>query len=239
MKYDKSLFLTGSIILTLVCVILAAGCSSSATPSKNGAVTATSALAQVTVVQTSEQTSAVTVAATTAIPTKTVILSNGMTISYPITWEMEESSDTSLRDYGRVTTNIANFFSPTTYNGKYVTFSIDVDPETISDNDRYFNLATVAVQNTFGTIEITHHTQMGYTEPCTMCKTYNLEFEADLETRTDSGIDKRTLQRWYHFIDADGTFYIITINNPGLAYDQAYEMLKSIKVTTASTGKHR
>jgi len=242
MKYNKSRFLTGGMILVLVGLILAAGCSSSTTPSKNEAVVTIKGTDSGDAVQTYEQTTGdPVVTATTTIPTTTVILSNGITMAYPVTWEMDELSDTSLRDYGRVTTNIVNFFSPIYADDTYITVSVDVDPETISDNDRYFNLATVAVQKTFGTIEITHHTQSATYQifHCSECKTYNLEFEADLETRTDSEIDISTLQRWYHFIDADGTFYIITINNPGLAYDQVYEMLKSIRITAASTGKHR
>jgi len=232
MKTTKSFFLSVCIALVLAGIVLAAGCVSNAAPAK-GEVTASSTPASSVVVQTPEPTAIQTPVATTStpVPTKSVTLGNAMTLSYPANWEMKTPGDTAMRDYGRTTTNLANFFSPTMAYGKYTTVSIDVEPEKITDNDRYFNLATVAVQKTYGSIEITHHTQMGNAvsriSACSNCKHYNLEFET------------KTLDKWYHFVDADGTFYIFTINNPDLNYEEVMELLISTKITPPVEQKQR
>ena len=135
-----------------------------------------------------------------------------------------------MREYGRVTTNIANFFSPTETD--YTTVSIDIDPQPVTeeDSDRYFNLATVSIQKEFGSIEITHHQQQGpgYKGPseCDDCKAiYNLEFKSERGSR------------WYQFINDDGTFIIITMKNPGFSHSDLLEMLSSIKIPPSSTPK--
>lgn len=232
MANKKTMFLGGSIILVLIGIILVAGCSSAASSSKGTAASTTLPVnaTQTAEVSFQETTPAVTVA-TTAVPVKPISLSSEISLSYPEDWEMETPGDFALRDYGRVTTNLANFFSPTTYNGKYTAVSVDIDPETVSDNDHYFNLATVALQKHYGTIEITHHTQQesGVTliSACSICKHYNLEF------------DTKTLDKWYHFVYVGGTFYIVSINNPDLNHEQVLIFLKSIKITPPSQQKHR
>lgn len=229
MKNNNNFFLISAcIVMILVCAVIVAGCTSNVTPTKSDSPLASSIAIPSTTYQAPVLTPAITTVTSTHVPMNVLSLSNGIfTITYPSNWEKEELSETSLREYGRVTTNIVNFFSPS-YGNKdaYTTFSIDVDPQPVSDNDRYFNLATVAIQKEYGNIDITHHTQQyktGYAE-CTVCKGYNLEFET------------KTLNRWYHFIDVDGTFYIITINNP---HNEASEMLRSIKIIPPSTQKHR
>lgn len=237
MDNRHSLLVTAGISLALVCLILAAGCSSSTTQPTGGFATQTIAPAPVTSAQTPEQAPAApTVASTaattaaTAVPVKTISLSSDMTLAYPSDWEMETPGDTALRDYGQYTKNLANFYSPTV-NGKYTTVSVDLDPQQVEDNDQYFNLATVAVQNYYGTIQITHHSQLSNAvsmiSACSVCKHYNLEF------------DTKTLDKWYHFIDDDGTFYIFSVNNPDLNHDQVMELLKSVKITPVTQQKHR
>jgi hypothetical protein len=229
MKFIKKIFFhTGFILLFLVFAVLTAGCtSSSADP---GSPVATPEITVSPQEVQEVQTPGVPVTPT-SVPVKMVTLTHGMTISVPVDWEIKELSDTSLREYGRVTTNFANLFSPTMANGNYMTVSMDVDPETVTDSDRYFNLATVAVQKEYGTIEITHHTQTGSGQTlsaCSGCKQYNLEFKT------------KTVQRWYHFVDVGGIFYVVTINNPNIDYDQVNEMLKSIKISNSvSTQKQR
>jgi hypothetical protein len=145
---------------------------------------------------------------------------------------VETPLDTALRDYGQVMTNLANFSSPSVANEKYTIVSVDVDPQLVSDNDRYFNLATVAVQKQYGTIEIIHHSQLGNAvsmifSACDRCKHYNLVFET------------KTLDNWYHFVGADGTFSIFSINNPDLNHDQVLNLLKSVNVTSSAQQKRR
>lgn len=232
MKTTKSFFLSVCIALVLAGIVLAAGCVSNTAPAKSE-ITSTPTPASEVVVQTPEMTEVQTPVATTStpVPTKSVYLANGMTLSYPADWEMETPGDTAMRDYGRVTTNLANFFSPSDAKKQYSTISVDLEPELISDNDMYFNLATVGVQKTYGSIDITHHSQLSsavdMVSACTKCKHYNLEFET------------KNQDRWYHFIDADGTFYIFTINNPDLNHEQIMDLLKSVKVTPSAEQKKR
>lgn len=232
MKTTKSFFRSVCIALVLAGIVLAAGCVSNTAPAKNE-VPASPTPASSVVVQTPEMTVVQTPVATTStpVPTKSVTLGNGMTLSYPATWEMETPGDTAMRDYGRTTTNLANFFSPSDANKQYTAISVDLEPEKISDNDMYFNLATVGVQKTYGSIDISHHSQLSnavdMVSACDKCKHYNLEFET------------KNLDKWYHFIDAEGTFYIFTINNPDLNHDQIMELLKSVKVTPSAEQKKR
>ena len=232
MKTSNSFFLTGGIALILICIVLIAGCTSTSAPTQNQG-TVTSTPASTVIVQTPDQTAVQTPVTTTStpVPTKSVALANGMTLSYPADWEMETPGDTSLRDYGRTTTNLANFFSPSDHNKQYTSVSVDLEPERISDNDMYFNLATVGVQKTYGSIEITHHSQLSSAvdmiSACDKCKHYNLEFET------------KNLDKWYHLVDADGTFYIFSINNPDLNHNQIMELLKSVRVTPAAERKQR
>jgi hypothetical protein len=228
MKTSNSFLLTGGIALILICIVLVAGCATSSTPSKTEATTSPTP-APAVVVQTTDQTPVATTS--TLVPTKSVALANGMTLSYPAEWEMETPGDTARRDYGRITTNLANFFSPSDQKNQYTSVSVDLEPELISDNDMYFNLATVGVQNTYGSIDITHHSQLSgavdMISACDKCKHYNLEFET------------KSLDKWYHFVDADGTFYIFSINNPDLNHEQVMELLKSVKVIPAAERKTR
>jgi hypothetical protein len=232
MKTTKSFFLSVCIALVLAGIVLAAGCVSNTAPVKSEVPASPTPTSEV-VFQTPEMTVVQTKVATTSttVPTKSVSLANGMTLSYPANWEMETPGDTAMRDYGRITTNLANFFSPSDQNKQYTAISVDLEPELISDNDMYFNLATVGVQKTYGSIDISHHSQLSnavdMVSACDKCKHYNLEFET------------KTQDKWYHFVDADGTFYIFSINNPDLNHDQIMELLKSVKVTPAAERKTR
>jgi hypothetical protein len=166
----------------------------------------------------------------------TVSLPSDITITYPSDWEMEEPGDTSLREYGRTTTNIVNFFSPDITwerahglpnhdTSRYTTFSIDVDTQIHSDEDRYFNLATVAVQDSLGSIEITRHEQLPLFRGISGYKTYALEFNT---------ADKK----WhYRFVNVDGRFVIITVKNPLPYSTEVDDMLASVKITPDNTNK--
>jgi hypothetical protein len=239
---DNRYFLRSACLtLLIVPLLMFSGCTSS-TPTDNSS--SVSAPSVVTPHQNSssvsQQTAATIMATATSVATTVAHLSHGVTLSYPSVWEIQELSETEPRDYGRNTTNIANFFSPDTPGltmatnpdgHPYTTVSIDVDPNPVSDNDRYFNLATAALENKYGSIEITHHMQTGSfnrIEECSGCKDYNLEFKT------------KTVERWYHFSSVDGRFYIITINNPSLNNDEVYNMLKSTKIVLpTSTQKAR
>jgi len=234
MKNNSNLFLiSGCMILILVCAIISVGCTSNATPVKSDSPSAsTSAVPVSTPLAPAAPITTNTPVSTINIPLTTASLSNGMIISYPANWEKQELSETSLREYGRVTTNIANFFSPSETG--YTTLSIDVDPQAVvgeDESDRYFNLATVEIQKSLGTIDITRHQQQGpgYKGPseCQDCKVYNLEFNSKVGAR------------WYQFINADGTFIVITMKNPISSHTDLIEMLSSIKIPPPLKQKQR
>jgi hypothetical protein len=78
----------------------------------------------------------------------------GVTIAVPGDWKQQAALTTGVRDYGKDTTNIANFFSPNEIPGdsaSYNSLGIDVDQNVQQDFDTYFNQATIAVGKTYGT----------------------------------------------------------------------------------------
>lgn len=233
----SSLLLSGCFTLLLACMLLVAGCTSNSASEKS--MTPTVSTTAIPIANELPATLTTTIppeAATTHVPTITVSLPSDITITYPSDWEKEEPGTTSLREYGRTTTNIANFFSPDITgkrasgitnidNSQYTTFSIDVDTQTHSDEDRYFNLATVAIQDSLGSIEITRHEQLPMFRGISGYKTYALEFNTDDE------------KRHYRFVNVDGRFIIITVKNPLPYSTEVDDMLASIKITPDNTNK--
>ena len=190
----------------------------------------------------------------TAVPTPrsgnliTAQLAEGVTISYPEDWQKEEFSNLTelgLRDYGRTTVNIANLYSPdiTAERQKlagtnpdastYTTLSIDVDPAPVSDFEQYFNLVTLALQKSYGSITITKHNyQLDISKTDTNPEGYDA-YQMDFDTKTMRGK--------YIFVDVDGTVYIFAFRNPSPYSSEVEEMYKSIVITpvTSSSTKHR
>ena len=237
MKTNGNLILISvCIVLVLLCSIMVAGCVSGAGSAKSTTLSASQTEVSVSTSQTLVQAPPIVVTTTSnSVPTTTARLSNGVMITYPTNWEKEELSSLALRDYGTTSMNIANFYSPTITvqwmkdsnpdPSPYTTMSIDVDPNPVSDSDRYFNLATVALQKEYGSIDITKHNVMasvsGY-------KAYELDF------------DTKDMRRSYFFTNVDGIFYIFTVKNPTPYSADIDEMLKSIKIVSpVSTQKHR
>ncbi len=169
----------------------------------------------------------------------TTTLSHGVTISYPGDWQKEITSETSMRDYGRVTTNIANFFSPDISRertlpvyqnldiSKYTTLSIDVDPNPVTDFENYFNQATLALQNTYGRIVITKHNyqlKISPTDSFEGYRSYQMDFDTDKMRAT------------YIFTNVDGTVYIFAFKNPSPYSAEVMDMYKSISIVPPVSG---
>lgn len=223
--------------LTLSAMLFISGCVSNASSDNLATHTITSTPVPVeTKVTDTPDISEPTKIPTTRVPTIPLSLPYDITISYPSNWEVETLDETSFREYGRTTTNIVNFFSPDiTYErsygipnpdtSAYTTFSIDVDTQTHSDEDRYFNLATVKIQDYLGSIEITRHEQLPKHEIISGFKTYGLEF-----------ISKEKI-RHYRFVNVNGRFIVITIKNPLPYSEEVAEMLSSIKITPDDENK--
>lgn len=219
------------VAILLVCSLFSAGCISMPASEKSMTPTvSTTVISNTPELPSSQSTTTTSAVATANVPTITVSLPSDITITYPSDWEMEEPGVISLREYGRTTTNIANFFSPDITwerahgipnhdTSRYTTFSIDVDSQTYSDEDRYFNLATVAIQDSLGSIEITRHEQLPLFRGISGYKTYALEFNT---------ADKK----WhYRFVNVDGRFVIITVKNPLPYSTEVDDMLASVKIT--------
>jgi hypothetical protein len=166
----------------------------------------------------------------------TAKLSHGVTISYPVNWRKEETgSDTQeLRDYGRYTINIANFYSPDITSdrlyaaganpdkSKYTSLSIDVDPDATSDFERYFNLATLAVGREYSNIEITKRNvqlKISITDTFPGYKSYELDFDTD------------TMRGKYIFTNVDGTIYVFAFRNPSPYSKEIENIYKSIIIS--------
>jgi len=185
-----------------------------------------------------------TSAMTSTIAKTTAVLSEGVTITYPSDWEKEEVSETSLRDYGRVTTNIANFYSPDITSDRaylaqpnvdtssYTSLSIDVDPNPVSEFDQYFNLVTIALQKYYGHIDITKHNyqlKISQTDTFQGYESYQMDF------------DTTNMRGSYIFTNVDGTIYIFAFKNPSPYSTEVQDIYKSIKIVNPESPeqKHR
>ncbi len=220
---------TAGLILVAIAVVLAMGCVAPqqeilATPvpaSPSGVPVPTAPVATVTVTPS----------------TLTTVLPNGVTISYPRDWERNDAGTADIRDYGRTTVNIANFFSPDAIQGdpkSYTVLSIDIDqaPDT-EDLKQYFNLATIALGKYYGSsFDITKHS---YQLTISGYKSYELDWKTD---------NSRGL---YIFTEAKGDVYIFAFRSPNTpvasgAYSAEIEqMYKSVVLNPpdALPVKHR
>lgn len=234
------------VVFTLLSVCIIAGCASTAPPSSS-----TQPISGTTVVITVTPTITPQVIASAdasysdedqSIPTITHSLTHGVTITVPSNWDKEIPPETdALRDYGRVTTNIVNFYSPDVpYLSKrwnqsqpnvdksnYTVMSIDVDNGTVTDFEQYFNLVTLALQNKYGHITITKH---NYQMKISGYDAYKLDFETSLNENTD-------MRASYIFTDVDGTVYIFAFKNPSLHSSEVEEIYKSAKIVLPVTTK--
>ena len=200
------------ITVLLVFVVLFMGCSQPSSTSPSAAPAATQA--------------ASVPAAPTMVPSMTVNLSSGVTISVPGDWVRQDVQPTGLPDYGRATTHLANFVSPTVIPGdstSFNTLSIDVDPHVQQDFDTYFNQATLAVGRTYGT-------QMQAKSVTLKISGYQA-YELDFQTNDVKG--------YYIFTSANGSIYIFAFKGPAKqAVIQALQaelpdIYKSIQIASA------
>jgi len=224
-------------VFFLVSVCIIAGCTSpTSSGSSTPATTVTAEIAVATPQVIASPTSSLS-EAEPFVPPTTEFLTHGVTVTVPSNWEKEIPVEVdALRDYGRVTTNIANFYSPDVpYLSKrwnqsqpnidksnYTVMSIDVDPGTVTDFEQYFNLATLALQNTYGHITITKH---NYQLKISGYDAYKLDFDTSLDEKTE-------MRASYIFTDVDGTIYIFAFKNPSLYSSEVEEIYKSAKIVS-------
>jgi hypothetical protein len=216
------------LVLVLLCAVLSAGC---ATQQKKAAE---QPLLQVTPEITQNQNQALQPAFGSQTGMTTATLDYGITISYPVDWRKEEKGVSVLRDYGRTVVNIANFYSPDITSNRaeaaapnpdksrYTTLSVDVDPAAAPDFERYFNLATLAVQNKYASTQITKRNvqlKISISNTFPGYKSYELDFDTP---------DRRGR---YLFTNVDGTIYIFAFRNPSPYSREIEDIYKSIIIT--------
>ena len=220
--------------LILVTAIISAGCTSPAASTPVPTTTLPTPVPTTAYVPVTPAETVITAVTVAAAQLTTASLSNGVTITYPSDWQKEEVSESGYRDYGRTTLNIANFYSPDITpdlrakdgpnpdNSRYTTLSIDVDPNPVRDFEQYFNLATIALQKSYGTIDITKHNyqlKISRTDTFEGYKSYQMDF------------DTNTMRGTYIFTNVDGTIYIFAFRNPSPYSSEVQDIYKSIMIT--------
>ena len=166
----------------------------------------------------------------------TAVLGHGITISYPVDWRKEETDTTVTRDYGRSVINVANFYSPEITSdrafaaapnpdkARLTTLTVDVDPVAAPDFERYFNLATLAVQGQYSSVQITKRNvqlKISITNTFPGYKSYELDFDTP---------DRRGR---YLFTNVGGTIYVFSFRNPSPYSKEIEEIYKSIIIVPA------
>ena len=164
-------------------------------------------------------------------PTKTRDYSNsqyGITLSYPSTWKLAENSQLSRKDYGRQTLTLTTIQSP---ENDPAILSIDIDPDTATDLENYFNRAVLALQvsHPHGWESTKHNAQLKVSDNFAYRIDYTITPENTV--RNDYGIEVFTIVR--------GSPYIITFKGSEAAYKNHLgdfeDILKSIRLTSSAT----
>ncbi len=142
----------------------------------------------------------------TPAPASTEVSSSlpyGVTISVPADWTRQDVITGGVRDYGTSTLNIANFYSPYAIPGdrsSYIAMGVDIDQDPGKDFEKYFNNATVAVQETYEAL--THVEIHSYTLKISGYKSYELDFQT------------REVKGTYIFTSTENGMYIFTFRVP-------------------------
>jgi len=224
----------------LLLLVLAAGCTAphaspqdtppplltpDATPARTSAPAAVPSPSAVPVT-----TAATLLPQTTAAGAAGAITANlpyGVTLSYPKDWVPEETGVTVTRDYGREVLNIANIYSPEIPPWRRMAgqnpdpsdrtiMTIDVDDSGETELEDYLNRATVALQDAYGSIDITRHNlQLSISG----FRAYRMDFDA------------KDLRGTYIFTRAGGKVYIFSFSNPTPSSAEIEEMIRSITIS--------
>jgi hypothetical protein len=152
----------------------------------------------------------------------------GVTLSYPNDWTRQDVLTSGVRDYGRNTVNIANFYSPYEIPGdtlSYNSLSVDIDQNVLDDFDTYFNRATLAIGRTY--------------DPQMQARSYTIKvsgydaYELDFLSNDVKGN--------YIFTKVDDSIYIFAFKGPtkpvsiGVLSNEIPVMLKSIALNPPVT----
>ncbi len=147
---------------------------------------------------------------------------------------IEETGVVVDRDYGRTVLNIANLFSPDLTPAQIARggpnpdqspntiLTIDIDDAGVTDFDRYFGLASLALGREYESFTITKHNaqlQISVTNTSRGYKSYRMDFDA------------KEMRGTYIFTDVDGTIFIFSFSNPSAYSSEVEEIYKSIVIS--------
>ena len=140
-----------------------------------------------------------------------------LTMDYPRGWVTNQPGDCSLRDYGRTTCNIVNFYSPD--NPAYRIFSVDVDPNPGSSIEDYFNDATATLSRNYAPVSNLRPTSLYHVSGY---KAYRFDF-----VKPDNSVEIVVFT-----ITPDYKAYVFTYN---AMEDSDFDtMIKSVNITPAA-----
>jgi hypothetical protein len=140
---------------------------------------------------------------------------------------LEETGVPVTRDFGREVVNVANVYSPEIPPWRRMAgqnpdpsdrtiLTIDVDESGGTDLEGYLNKATLALQDEYGSIDITGHnlqlTISGY-------RAYRIDFDA------------KDLRETCLFTKAGGKMYIFSFSNPTPFSSEVEAMYKSLIIS--------
>jgi hypothetical protein len=225
-------------LLLIGCVFLA-GCTdrtSSPTVPATPAVVATTP-APTTPGQVTAAATPVTTAAATGLSTYKNA-QYGISLNYPSTWDVQEPDSLALRDYGRSTINVVNFYSP----GKdtYAVFSVDIDPYSATDLEYYYNHAVLALQSYYPHWTMTKHNPQ-------MVVSDNKAYRIDYKVEHEDSIKYDYAYQVYTIADKSPYIFTYQVQNISPSddtyneyLDESQDMVKSTTLTPVSlTGKTR
>lgn len=167
---------------------------------------------------------------TTAAPAAgaaTAALAYGVTLAYPPDWVLEETGVAVTRDYGREVLNTANLYSPVIPPWRRMAgqnpdpsdrtiLTVDVDESGETELEDYFNRATVALQDEYGSIDITRH---------------NLRLSIGGNRAYRMDFDAQDLRGTYIFTRAGGRMYIFSFSNPTPSSSEVEAVVRSIVIS--------
>jgi len=157
----------------------------------------------------------------------------GLTIRYPETWTYDEPGQLALRDYGRTTLNIVNFYTPSSRG--YSVFSVDIDSPPGIEIEDYFNKAVLSHQEYYGSgWDITKH---NYQAGISGWPGYRLDYMIESKAHADNELGIQV------YVYVGNTPYIFTFKGPEANYKnhlgEALEMMKQTEITSAAGSTKR
>ncbi len=134
-----------------------------------------------------------------------------------------------MRDYGRNTLNVVNFFSPG--NDSYATFSVDVDPSSTTDLEKYYNLAVIALQDDYPHWIMTKHDAQLRVSGNSAYSVY-YQVPLDNNVNTDYGLQVYTIVQGTPYIFSyEGTNISPTNDVYAANIGEAQDMIRSVSIS--------